>query len=96
MLSDWLIPLHPEGADWRRTHILAHLIGGMVWWGILHLPPLHLTPGQMLLWVGVIQGVWERYQREYDPTYPYWSIAWDTLFGLAGAAVAIQVERLVR
>lgn len=72
-------------AQWRRTHIFAHVFGGIVWSLILCLPPLQLTVWQRVMWVGIIQGVWERYQREYDPTYPLWSGAADTLLAVVGA-----------
>lgn len=87
---DFLRPL--RDADWRRTHILAHLLGGAVWYFVLHLPPLDLTSVQLLLWTTVIQGVWERYQREYDPTYPLWSMVWDTGLAILGCALLLVVE----
>lgn len=88
-LSDFLIPLRDR--DWQKKHIWQHIVGGMIWWAILHLPPLHLTGGQVLLWTTVIQGVWERYQREYDPTYPVWSMVWDTALAVLGCALLVAL-----
>ena len=53
-------------------------------------PPFDgLNPWWRVYWAGCVQGIWERYQREYDPTYPQWSMAWDTAFALFGAAAAL-------
>lgn len=86
---DFLRPFRDR--EWRRTHIWQHIVGGMVWFGVLHLPPLHPTDAQLLIWTTVIQGVWERYQREYDPFYPIWSMAWDTALAVLGCAILVGV-----
>ena len=76
-------------ADWRRTHVWQHMVGGAIWIGVLCLPPLRLTVPERLIWVTVIQGVWERYQREYDPTYPVWSMVGDTVLASTTAAIVL-------
>lgn len=92
-LSDFLRPF--RDAEWRRVHVWQHLAGGVVWALCLQMPPFgDLDLWSQLFWVTFIQAVWERYQREYDPTYPVWSMVWDTGLAVVGGAVTLGLIHL--
>lgn len=90
-MTDWIRPFHDRA--WQKRHLWQHLVGGAVWVVLLSLvaPTAGLPALTRLYWVCVIQGVWERYQREYDPTYPAWSGVADWVLTVAGAALTLAV-----
>jgi len=87
---------------WRKSHILAHIIGGAFWW-IFTLaafrPLLTSTPALRLLMVTGVQLMWERVQQENfgndSSGYPWWSALWDVLFALMGASVVEILYQLL-
>lgn len=85
--SEWTRPLWD--GEWQRRHVWQHLLGGVVWWGLLVLGGI--APWAAVYWTAVIQGGWERFQREYEPTYPVWSMAADTLLAVVGAALVAWI-----
>lgn len=78
---------------WWVRHGWQHVVGGLVWFLLLSLvpPTADLSPWVRLYWVAFIQGIWERYQREYDPTYPLWSMVGDWTLAVAGGALLAAV-----
>jgi hypothetical protein len=86
----------PFDASWRKRHIWQHVIGGVIWYLILLAPPFgSLDPWWRVYWATVIQGIWERYQREYEPTYPVWSMLGDTLCASFGATLCAIIQKIV-
>jgi len=80
-------------ADWRRVHVVPHLVGGVVHAAVLLAAILLVLAGHPFwaAWVlaTYVQGLWERFQREYDPTYPAWSMVGDTVIASVAAGVTL-------
>ena len=101
-LLDWLIEVYPEFSwrafwlpvrdkVWNKTHILAHLLGGVFISAVLLTSPYIVLPHfyQRLIGILTFQVIWERIQHENwkeggSSKYPWPSFVWDVLITLLG------------
>jgi hypothetical protein len=85
--------------EYLRTHLAAHLVGGLarygVWLLVFYVLTGHWHPFLPNLLVFYDQFNWERMQQEYSGevghVYPWWSVEFDIALTMVGSGLATLI-----